>query len=278
MDADHWEFANDGFLSGKKHLLTNIPRKRSHSQSLKTAPVHQDNSISKCHHGETGKSRIISEIEQLKHDRNMMKLELVQLRQQQVSTSEGLQSIRERIQSAEHDQQQMMLCLKKAIDSPLFLSQLMQRHERKKKFAVKRKTIRVSEKIEISEIAGSNTNQLLRCEEISCQIPTSETHLSPPMLQRSFNNGHTRTHLEHEMSLSEDVPFELDATIQVIDDYCAFDLTEFQEDSSLAVICKDQNQISSTNDAVWEQFFNTSMDVSPYFNVNGCCKGQPSDG
>ena len=202
----------------------------------------------------------------------------VQLRQQQVSTNEDLQSMGKRIQSAEHDQQQMMLCLKKVIESPFFLSQLMQHHERKKQFVVKRKTTRVSEKTERHEIASSNCNQLLRYEQIPVQTPTSKALSSPSGAQRNFSNGHTRTCVDHEMPLAKDNPFELDATIQIIDDDCAFNLSILQEDNSLAVVCKDQSQLTSTNDALWEQFFNSSMDISPYLYTNGCCKGQPLDG
>ncbi|PIA58645.1 hypothetical protein AQUCO_00500532v1 [Aquilegia coerulea] len=126
VDPDRWEFANEGFLRGQKHLLKNIVRKKptgAHSNQ-QPPPQGQTTSVGAC--VEVGKFGLEEEIERLKRDKNVLMQELVRLRQQQQATDHQLQTMGQRLQGMEQRQQQMMSFLAKAMQSPGFLAQLVQ--------------------------------------------------------------------------------------------------------------------------------------------------------
>lgn len=138
MDPDRWEFANEGFLRGQKHLLKTISRRKSaqgHGSSSSSNPQSQRVttqgqgsmavSVSSC--VEVGKFGLEEEVEQLKRDKNVLMQELVKLRQQQQSTDNQLQSMVKRLHSMEQRQQQIMSFLAKAVQNPTFLSQFIQK-------------------------------------------------------------------------------------------------------------------------------------------------------
>eukprot|EP00249_Psilotum_nudum_P015247 c25223_g2_i2 orf=271-897(+) len=131
VDPDRWEFANEGFIRGQRHLLKNIHRRKpsshGHSQQQQQQQQHAQNSTLGC--VEVGKFGLEGEIERLKRDKNVLMMELVRLRQQQQSTERELQSLGQRLQAMEQRQQQMMAFLAKAMQNPGFLAQLVQQNE-----------------------------------------------------------------------------------------------------------------------------------------------------
>ncbi|KAK6926178.1 Heat shock factor (HSF)-type, DNA-binding [Dillenia turbinata] len=130
VDPDCWEFANEGFLRGQKHLLKTISRRKPanvHPQPRR--PQVQSTTIGAC--VEVGKFGLEEEVERLKRDKNVLMQELVRLRQQQQATDHQLQTVGQRIQLMEQWQQQMMSFLAKAMQSPGFLAQLVQQQKRK---------------------------------------------------------------------------------------------------------------------------------------------------
>ncbi|KAK9120513.1 hypothetical protein Syun_018130 [Stephania yunnanensis] len=125
VDPDRWEFANEGFLRGQKHLLKTINRRKpSNVQNHPQQPQAQNTSVKAC--VEVGKFGLEEEIERLKRDKNVLMQELVRLRQQQQTTDHQLQTMGQRLQGMEQRQQQMMSFLAKAMQSPGFLQQLVQ--------------------------------------------------------------------------------------------------------------------------------------------------------
>ncbi|OVA02884.1 Heat shock factor (HSF)-type [Macleaya cordata] len=125
VDPDRWEFANEGFLRGQKHLLKTINRRKPASvHSNQQQPQGQSASVGAC--VEVGKFGLEEEIERLKRDKNVLMQELVRLRQQQQTTDHQLQTLGQRLQGMEQRQQQMMSFLAKAMQSPGFLAQLVQ--------------------------------------------------------------------------------------------------------------------------------------------------------
>ncbi|KAI3469166.1 hypothetical protein Pfo_025829 [Paulownia fortunei] len=126
VDPDRWEFANEGFLRGQKHLLKSISRRKPahghppHQQQ----PNAQSSVVGPC--VEVGKFGLEEEVERLKRDKNVLMQELVRLRQQQQTTDGQLQAMVQRLQGMEQRQQQMMSFLAKAVNSPGFLAQFMQ--------------------------------------------------------------------------------------------------------------------------------------------------------
>ncbi|XP_068669782.1 heat stress transcription factor A-1 [Aristolochia californica] len=128
VDPDRWEFANEGFLRGQKHLLKSINRRKpSHAHSQPQQPQGQSSSVGAC--VEVGKFGLEEEIERLKRDKNVLMQELVRLRQQQQTTDHQLQTLGQRLQGMEQRQQQMMSFLAKAMQSPGFLAQLVQQSD-----------------------------------------------------------------------------------------------------------------------------------------------------
>ncbi|KAK6936531.1 Heat shock factor (HSF)-type, DNA-binding [Dillenia turbinata] len=125
VDPDRWEFANEGFLRGQKHLLKTIRRRKpANVQPQPQQPQVQSTTIAAC--VEVGKFGLEEEVERLKRDKNVLMQELVRLRQQQQATDHQLQTVGQRIQLMEQRQQQMMSFLAKAMQSPGFLAQLVQ--------------------------------------------------------------------------------------------------------------------------------------------------------
>lgn len=124
VDPDRFEFANEGFLRGQKHVLKNIARKKpTHAQAHQQASQVQNKSVGSCF--EVGKFGIEDEVDMLKRDKNVLMQELVRLRQQQQSTDNQLQTVGQRVQTMEQRQQQMMSFLAKAMQSPGFVTQLV---------------------------------------------------------------------------------------------------------------------------------------------------------
>lgn len=126
VDPDRWEFANEGFLRGQRHLLkTIVRRKPTHGQSQQPQQPHgQSSSVGAC--VEVGTFGLEEEVERLKRDKNVLMQELVRLRQQQQTTDNQLQTMVNRLHGMEQRQQQMMSFLAKAVNSPGFLSHFVQ--------------------------------------------------------------------------------------------------------------------------------------------------------
>ncbi|KAG0472804.1 hypothetical protein HPP92_014661 [Vanilla planifolia] len=126
IDPDRWEFANEEFIRGQKHLLNNINRRKpSHAQRL-SQPLLQDASVTSC--VEVGKFGLDEEVERLKRDRNILMEEIVRLRQQLQMTNNQLQALTNGVKEIEQRQQQIMSFLAKAVHNPSFLAQLVQKN------------------------------------------------------------------------------------------------------------------------------------------------------
>ncbi|XP_074328938.1 heat shock factor protein HSF8 [Apium graveolens] len=123
VDPDRWEFANEGFLRGQRHLLRTIVRRKP-TQGQSQQPHGQSSSVGAC--VEVGTFGLEEEVERLKRDKNVLMQELVRLRQQQQTTDHHLQTMVKRLHGMEQRQQQMMSFLAKAVNSPGFLSQFVQ--------------------------------------------------------------------------------------------------------------------------------------------------------
>ncbi|KAI4310484.1 hypothetical protein MLD38_035460 [Melastoma candidum] len=130
VDAERWEFANEGFQRGKRHLLKNIQRRKS-PQSQQPGRY--------SGHCETERPRVESEVERLKTEKTILMKELIELQHQQRGTAYRAQAINQRIQAAEQKQKQMVSSLAKLLKNPSFVERLKERKERKKIGAFKSK-------------------------------------------------------------------------------------------------------------------------------------------
>uniref|UniRef100_A0A804P5Y2 HSF-type DNA-binding domain-containing protein n=2 Tax=Zea mays TaxID=4577 RepID=A0A804P5Y2_MAIZE len=166
VDPDRWEFANEGFLRGQKHLLKTINRRKPSLQgnSQPQQPQLQNAPVPSC--VEVGKFGLEEEIERLKRDKNVLMQELVRLRQQQQTTDHQLQTLGKRLQGMESRQQQMMSFLAKAMQSPGFLAQFVQRNENSRRRIVaankKRRLPKQDGGLESESSAASLDGQIIK--------------------------------------------------------------------------------------------------------------------
>uniref|UniRef100_A0A7N1A8Q9 HSF-type DNA-binding domain-containing protein n=1 Tax=Kalanchoe fedtschenkoi TaxID=63787 RepID=A0A7N1A8Q9_KALFE len=116
VDPDQWEFANEGFLGGQKHLLKTIRRRRHTAQN-----VQQQGGSSVC--VEVGQYGLEGELERLKRDRSVLMTEVLRLKQQQHESREYIVAMQNRLRGTERKQQQMMGFLAKAFNNPTFIQQ-----------------------------------------------------------------------------------------------------------------------------------------------------------
>ncbi|KAA8527644.1 hypothetical protein F0562_034961 [Nyssa sinensis] len=123
VDPDRWEFANEGFLRGQRHLLKNIRRRKTsfHAQNSQQA-------LDPC--AEVGLFGLDVEVDRLRHDKQVLMGDLVKLRQQQQSTRTYLKVMEQRLKGREMKQQQIMGFLAKVIQNPSFVQQLVQQKDR----------------------------------------------------------------------------------------------------------------------------------------------------
>ncbi|KAL2506803.1 Heat stress transcription factor A-6b [Abeliophyllum distichum] len=125
VDPDKWEFANEGFLRGQRHLLKGIRRRKTSSN-----PQASHQGFESC--VEVGKFGLDAEIDRLRRDKQILTVELVKLRQQQQNTNEYLKTMEQKLKGTEMKQQQMMSFLAKVIQNPNFLQHIVQQKDRRK--------------------------------------------------------------------------------------------------------------------------------------------------
>lgn len=140
VDPDRWEFANEGFLGGQKHLLKNIKRRRNVNQSM------SQQSGSSC--VELGQYCMEEELERLKRDRSLLISEVMRLKQQHENSREQIVAMEERVRCTEREQQQMLRFLAKAFESPMFVQQYFDGYDKKRVEIGQKRRITMSPSVE----------------------------------------------------------------------------------------------------------------------------------
>ncbi|RRT52666.1 hypothetical protein B296_00046299, partial [Ensete ventricosum] len=124
VDPDKWEFANEGFLRGQKHLLKTITRRKpAHNIVPQQQPRPKTQSVN-----EVGNFGFKEEIEILKRDKNALMQELIKVRQHQQNSELELHSLIQRIRHMEQKQLEMMSLLAMVVQTPNFIAQLVQQN------------------------------------------------------------------------------------------------------------------------------------------------------
>ncbi|XP_022946498.1 heat stress transcription factor A-2-like [Cucurbita moschata] len=126
IDSDKWEFANEGFQGGKKHLLKNIKR-RSRYNNYKKQQQHLGLQDLSNH------SLVEAELQALKSDNNILRVEMLKLRDQQQDSHNHLTMVEDRVRCVESKYQQMLSFVSKMSRDPGFCRQLVQRRMLRKK-------------------------------------------------------------------------------------------------------------------------------------------------
>lgn len=158
IDPERWEFANEGFLRGHRHLLKNIHRRKPvHSHSQQKGESLSGGSCVEI-------KQLEDETEKLRQEKQGLVMELVRLKQHQQGTEFDLQSLEERLQLMEQRQQRMMAFLAKAVQNPNFVAQLVQHHDKIAHIATTNKKRRLPKHDEVLEISenGCTSSQIVR--------------------------------------------------------------------------------------------------------------------
>ncbi|KAI7986244.1 Heat stress transcription factor A-2 [Camellia lanceoleosa] len=112
IGLDTWEFANEGFQGGKRHLLKTIKRRKRNPQNLQ-----QEGTVKLC--SDSPQLGVETEIEKLRNDWNKIKMEIQKLKKQQEITESCLVAVKEKIEKiTKCRQQQIFAFVAKALDNP----------------------------------------------------------------------------------------------------------------------------------------------------------------
>ncbi|XP_022741496.1 heat stress transcription factor A-4b-like [Durio zibethinus] len=124
INPDQWEFANEEFIRGQKHLLMNIRRRKPiHSHSLN----HQGNSAVPLTDAE--KMKFEEEITRLSHDKSRLQLQLQRHQKENQEFQFQIRLLADRFQNMEDRQGQVMVFLAQLINKQHFLSMFEQKYE-----------------------------------------------------------------------------------------------------------------------------------------------------
>ncbi|PON94560.1 Heat shock transcription factor [Trema orientale] len=166
VDPDRWEFANEWFLRGQKHLLKNIVRKKHCSSS-----------------GSGSSSRLLSHTSSAsKHletelDDEEIVMEIARLKQEQRALEEELQGMTKRLETTERRPQQMMAFLYKVVEDPDILPRMMLQNkhhltEKKRRLAINSSTTTTTSSnssgaavSSSAAAAGTSTNNSVKTED-----------------------------------------------------------------------------------------------------------------
>lgn len=125
IHSDRWEFANEGFQKGKKHLLMHIKRREKTSQIM---PRHGSAQSWLT----VTKNGAEAELEKLRTDQNVLNAEILKLRRQQEKMEHCLVTVKDRLQDTEMKQKHTVVFMIKALKNPGFLQYFIEKMRKKR--------------------------------------------------------------------------------------------------------------------------------------------------
>ncbi|KAK6134417.1 hypothetical protein DH2020_031849 [Rehmannia glutinosa] len=125
VDPDQWEFANEEFIRGQRHLLKNIHRRKpihSHSAQPNAAPL-----------TDSERDEFEKEIEKLKQEKYYLQSELERHQQENQEYETQLRSLGKTLQTIDQRQQQLTVTLSQLLQKPGYASSLVDQFESQNK-------------------------------------------------------------------------------------------------------------------------------------------------
>nr|QGP73755.1 heat stress transcription factor A-8 [Sedum alfredii] len=238
IEADRWEFANDGFVKGEKHLLSTIARRKNiqattdHKKAEEPAiRAENDSRI----HNVAENIELCNEVRDLQMDKNVLMQELIKLRQHQETADNKLLLLRERLQGMEKNQQQMLSFLVMAVQNPGYFVKLLQpRGEHNFNWVAKNANIleRVMEVSEAPTVAcdekmlATSDGTVVRYQQLAYQ----EDAYSPPSPPETTDIAEGMD----EFFMNSDLMRTLmDENEPMVDDHSSFVLPDLHDDAIL---------------------------------------------
>uniref|UniRef100_J3LD08 HSF-type DNA-binding domain-containing protein n=1 Tax=Oryza brachyantha TaxID=4533 RepID=J3LD08_ORYBR len=119
IDPERWEFANEYFIKGQKHLLKNIHRRKpihSHSHPPGALPDNE-------------RAIFEDEIEQLSREKTALQSDIFKFKQQQSGAMMQIEDLERRVLDMEQRQIKMITFLQQASKNPQFVNKLVKMAE-----------------------------------------------------------------------------------------------------------------------------------------------------
>ncbi|XP_004287575.1 PREDICTED: heat stress transcription factor A-2-like [Fragaria vesca subsp. vesca] len=226
VDPDRWEFANEGFQGGKKHLLKSIKRRSRYNRQPQGSNVSVNS---------TKKARLDAQLETLKKDQDVLKDEILNLKQQQKYSQHQLIAFEERIQTSECKQQTMLLFLTETTREPNFVERLMQKRVMKRELEggdlAKRRRLISAQGFEDFGDCGDQPQVFAdRLPEAELATQQQETPLPASLVDKSCSSVQNNKPQAEVHYVYHDVSKKLLDENSVFDDECAVnDSNVYQE-------------------------------------------------
>ncbi|KAK4274567.1 hypothetical protein QN277_017767 [Acacia crassicarpa] len=226
VDPDRWEFANEGFLGGQRHLLKTIKRRRNVSQC-----VQQERGISCVELGQYG---LEGELDRLRRDRSVIMAEIVKLRQHQQNSRAQLIAMEDRLQTTEKKQQQILTFLAKALKNRTFIQQFAQKNAQNNELLgvdIRRKR----------RLTASPSVENLQDDPVTVAV------LSEPVVDYSTNEQEELATIESEIETFFSAPHDNESS------------SDKKEPASSSIPKTSGSNLGSLSDAIWEDLLSEDL-------------------
>ncbi|XP_047053208.1 heat stress transcription factor A-6a-like [Lolium rigidum] len=116
VNPGRWEFANEAFLAGQKHLLKDIRRRRPSKHQMES----QLRNGNVCHR----QPEYLNEVDSLERDGAALRAEVITLKRKYDICKSLLIAMEQRVLNNERKQQQIITFFAKALSNPVFVQQI----------------------------------------------------------------------------------------------------------------------------------------------------------
>ncbi|KAM0940335.1 putative transcription factor HSF-type-DNA-binding family [Dioscorea sansibarensis] len=190
IDTDRWEFANEDFLQGNRLLLKNIRRRRSSQGQEIVNPI---NTLVIEVKPEVKQSGLVTELQKLSGEKKSLMQEVFRLQQEHLATVRQMDSLNQRMQSAERRQKQMVTFLAKVFQNPEFLAQIRKQKAQREIVSARAKRKFLNQHSSSSEPVKFLEQKIADYEQCSVDVGGSSSQLG---IQSAVHKPHEDDFLE----------------------------------------------------------------------------------